>query len=163
MCYGGTGGNAKNPVHVGAYLKNEAGWGNSTTAAPGTVSLAAGTNKFVIHKRNGTEYFIIENRQRSGRDAGLPGAGLAIWYIDERASNTNPAPSYECALVQADNLQDLERGTNYGDTKDLFSSTTKTAFSRTSAPASKWRNGSPSGLEISQIGASGPTMTFRVS
>jgi M6 family metalloprotease-like protein len=157
MCYGGTGANATNPVHVGAYLKKEAGWGTAQPAQPGTLSAPAGTNQFIVHQRNATEYFIIENRQRSGRDAGLPSAGLAIWHVDESASNTNPVKHYECALIQADNRRDLELGRNYGDADDLFSSTTQPAFS------GAWRNGNPAGLSITQISASSPTMTFRVT
>lgn len=167
MCYGSNAGSGKNPVHVGAYLKNEAGWGTATNAAPGTVSLAAGSNQFLIHSKSASEYFIIENRQRIGRDVGLPSDGLAIWHIDENASNTNPNPSgqfaYECALVQADNLSHLENGSNYGDPKDLFFNGNNDGFSDTTLPKSRWRNNTPSGLKISQIGPSGPTMHFQVT
>ena len=66
MCYGGA---DKNPVHVSAYLKNEAGWTSRlTTLTPGSsFSVSAGTNDFLIHAKNSTEYFIIENRRQAGR------------------------------------------------------------------------------------------------
>ena len=88
MCFGGP---DKNPTEVSAYLKNEAGWTSSlTTMQPSTTySLAAGNNNFLIHQRSATEYFILENRQRTGRDAGLPDAGLAIWHVDELGNNSN--------------------------------------------------------------------------
>lgn len=162
MCYGGTGGNAKNPVHVGAYLKNEAGWGLATAATPGAnVVLPATGNRFLIHSRSPSEYYIIENRQRAGRDLGLPGDGLAVWYVDEKASNTNPAGGrLECALIQADNLGQLEQGFNYGDPGDLFSSGNKASFDAVSAPSSNWRSGQQSGLKLRQISAPGVTMSF---
>jgi len=33
-----------------------------------------------------TEFFILENRQQSGWDAGIPGHGMLIWHIDYSAS-----------------------------------------------------------------------------
>ena len=164
MCFGGTVANGKNPVHVGAYLKNEAGWGSANAAAPGTISLPAAGNQFVTHRRSASEYYIIENRRRTGRDAALPGDGLAVWYVDESASNTNPqANKYECTLVQADNLGQLEQGVGYGDAKDLFFAANNASFDKTTKPSSDWHNnGGPSGLTLQQISAPGATMSFRV-
>lgn len=164
MCYGG---NDKNPVHVGAYLKNEAGWSDSlVTIAPGmTASLTASQNDFYIHSKNATEYFIIENRQKSGRDSFLPDSGLAIWHIDETGNNSNEqmtsAKHYKCSLEQADNNFDLEHGANFGDANDLFSSPGNTQFNDSSSPNSKWWDNTNSNLKISEISASGPTMTFK--
>ena len=39
------------------------------------VTLAAGSNDFALYSRGGREYFLIENRQKAGRDASLPDAG----------------------------------------------------------------------------------------
>ena len=33
------------------------------------------------------EYFLIENRQKTGYDAGLPNSGLAIWHINENTAD----------------------------------------------------------------------------
>jgi immune inhibitor A len=66
------------------------------------------------------EFFLIENRQQAGRDAKLPGSGLAIWHIDESQSdNTNPL-AFKVALVQADGKRDLEFNRNGGEAGDLF-------------------------------------------
>ncbi len=163
MCYGG---NNLNPVQVGAYLKNEAGWANSVTpiTAGITANLSAANNDFYIYAKNATEYFIIENRQKTGRDIFLPDDGLAIWHIDENGSNSNEqmtsAMHYECSLVQADNQFDLENHANGGDIDDLFSSPANTEFSDSANPNSHWWDGSNSDLNISEISASGATMTF---
>ena len=158
MCYGGTGTNATNPVHVGAYLKNEAGWGNAKTAAKGTnYALTAGKNEFVLHG-TATDYYIIENRFKAGRDALLPDSGLAIWHVDETASNTNPTAHYECALIQADNLGELEAGANYGKAGDLFFAPTVTAFK---GGLYKPKPGQLP-LDVDSIGAAGATVTFKV-
>ena len=164
MCYGG---NDLNPVQVGAYLKNEAGWSTSlTTITPGiTASLNAANNDFYLHAKSATEYFIIENRQKAGRDISLPDSGLAIWHIDETANNSNEqmttAMHYQCSIEQADNRFDLEHRTNIGDADDLFSSPGNTQFNDTSAPDSKWWDGTNSNLKIAEISASGTVMTFK--
>ena len=60
------GGDEKNPVHVDAYLKNEAGWATKLTpVGSGTATINAGQNDFYIHELSPTEYFIIENRQQA--------------------------------------------------------------------------------------------------
>lgn len=165
MCYGG---NNKNPVQISAYLKNEAGWATTIKSiTPGiTASLSAANNDFYIYARNSDEYFIIENRQKTGRDAFLPDAGLAVWHVDETASNNNeqmtPTQHYECSLEQADNRFDLENKANGGDVEDLFSAPDNTVFSDTTSPNSKWWDGSNSGLNITRISASAATMTFVV-
>ena len=165
MCYGGS---DLNPTQVSAYLKNEAAWTSKlSTITPGmAATIAAGSNDFLIHKRsNGTEYFILENRQKTGRDSSLPDAGLAIWHVDETGSNNNQemtlAKHYECSLEQADNRFDLEHNANAGDSDDLFAAPTKASFGGATAPSSKWWDGSSSGLEIIDISASGPSMTVK--
>lgn len=163
MCFGG---NNKNPVQVCAYLKNEAGWATKATPiTPGiTANLSAANNDFYVYAKNATEYFIVENREKTGRDIFLPDAGLAIWHVDEQGSNENqqmtPSQHYECSIEQADNRFDLEKGTNAGDSEDLFGSPNNTQFSDTTSPDSKWWDGSNSGLNITQISAPAATMTF---
>jgi hypothetical protein len=49
--------------------------------------LRAGRNEFAIFSKNNAEYFIVENRERTGRDVGLSDSGLAVWHIDESGSN----------------------------------------------------------------------------
>jgi hypothetical protein len=166
MCYGG---NDKNPVQVCAYLKNEAGWASKVTAiTPGlTASLPAAKNEFYLYSKNANEYFLIENRQKTGRDTFLPDAGLAIWHVDEQKNGNEeeqmtPSQHYECSLEQADNRFDLEKDANGGDNADLFRSPYKTEFSDSTSPAGKWWDGSNSGLKIAQISAVGATMTFTV-
>jgi M6 family metalloprotease-like protein len=162
MCFGGS---DINPVHVGAYLKHASGWAASvTTVSPGTTfTLDAGTNDFLIHRRNATEYFILENRQQEGRDRSLPDAGLAIWHVDELGNNSNEqmtsAKHYECSLEQADNRFDLEHRANAGDASDLYGAPFASKFGSGTTPDSRWWNGRKSGLEIDSVSAPGPKMT----
>ena len=88
MCFGG---NDPNPVDVNASLKNEAGWTSTLTTlrAGHLVPVSAGANDFLIHAKSSAEYFIIENRHQTGRDAAIPDAGCSIWHVDEDGSNSN--------------------------------------------------------------------------
>jgi len=153
---------------VGAYLRHAAGWtSNLTTLAPGQLSLQAGSNDFAIRRKSANEYFLVENRAPAGRDAMLGGGGLAIWHVDELADNENqqgtPALHYECALVQADGLRELERGIGLGDPNDLFRGGHNAQFTPASNPNSNWWSGSPSALKITGISAAGPAMSFLVT
>ena len=64
------------------------------------------------------EYYLLENRQRLGADASLPGAGILVWHVDERASgfrtSQNDLRRPLLRLVQADGTSDLERGHRAG-------------------------------------------------
>jgi M6 family metalloprotease-like protein len=163
MCYGGS---DLNPVQVSGYLKNSAGWTTKLTKLTSAMTAVAkaGRNDFLIHRKDSSEYFLLENRQRSGRDASLPDAGLTIWHVDERGSNENeqmtPTLHYELSLEQSDNLFQLERRVNGGDADDLFGAPSATTFNDTSSPNSKWWDGTASGLDIESISASGLTMSI---
>lgn len=167
MGYGGTP-DPTNPIQVCAYLKHQAGWTeNVIPITPGqSVTLNAGKNEFAIFERNATEYFILENRQRAGRDGSLPGSGLAIWHVDEKGSNENQQRTkdrhYECSLEQADGLFNLETKVNAGDANDLFPIAANGRFGAATQPDSRWWDGTPSGLEIRNIRREGSVMTFEV-
>jgi immune inhibitor A len=66
----------------------------------------------------GSEYFLIENRQRTGYDADLPGGGLLVWHIDDAQPDNTNEDHYKVGLVQADGHRDLELNHNRGDAGD---------------------------------------------
>lgn len=154
----------KNPPVVSAYLRKCAGWSTAVAITNGVNRVTTDLEPILIHQRSATEYFVIENRQATGRDASLPSSGLAIWHVDERGSNDNeqmtPAKHYECALVQADARHDLERNLDHGGPGDLFAAPSATAFGPGSAPNSHWWNKSRSSLEIEEISTASTVMTF---
>jgi M6 family metalloprotease-like protein len=164
MCFGGSN---TNPTQVCAYLKNYAGWTSSLRQiAPGmSYTVAAGTNDFLIQRKNQTEYFIVENRAQTARDAALPDAGLAIWHVDENGSNNNeqmtPSQHYECSLEQADGQFHLETKANAGDANDLFGATAAPLFGPATTPNSNWWDGGASGLTFTSISAPGASMIVK--
>jgi M6 family metalloprotease-like protein len=85
----------------------------------------------------GKEYFLVENRQKLGFDAPLPGAGLLIYHVDDNKF-TFPEQGERCinhknwlcgahhgliALEQADALFELEKDIDLGDPGDPFPGT----------------------------------------
>jgi M6 family metalloprotease-like protein len=164
MCAGGR--DKRNPAHVGAYLKYNAGWlDNVSPVVSGqSVTLSASNDEVLLHSKNQDEYYVIENRVATGRDRSLPSEGLAIWHCDEHGNNRfqqgTPGQHFECALEQADGSFHLESDINNGDSGDLFSFQTATTFGNATVPDSRWWDGSGSGLEISGIGAPGESISF---
>lgn len=112
----------------------------------------------------GSEYFLIENRERVGFDASLPAEGLLIWKIDENAvDNTNPA-DYRVGLQQADGQRDLELGRNRGDAGDPYpGSRGNTRFDITSHPAALDRFGNATPVSITRIALAGGAASCQVS
>jgi immune inhibitor A len=64
------------------------------------------------------EYYLLENRTRTGVDAALPGEGLLVWHVDDRVrgfrSSQQDARHPRVRLVAADGRNDLERGHAHG-------------------------------------------------
>jgi M6 family metalloprotease-like protein len=166
MCYSTS---STNPQEPCAYMKYRAGWATSTLLTTPQEDLPvppADSNvmyKFE-HPSLANEYYLIENRQKSGRDSGLPDAGLAIWHIDTYGSNNNqhqtPSSHYRVTLVQADGRWDLENNRNAGDTTDLFKAPTYTECTPATNPNTNWWSGGTSGLYVDDISPSGSNMTF---
>jgi len=165
------------PAHLDPWSRYFLGW-SAPTLLSGTISaktLAAveTANDFYRLAGSGNEYFLLENRQKSGFDTGLPGAGLLVWHIDEsKASNdsewypgcTGCSSHYKVALVQADGLYNLEKNNNGGDGGDPFPGTGNNhSFGGATVPAAALYNGSSSGFSISNISASGSPMTATVT
>ncbi len=165
MCYGASNTNPSEPC---AYFKYEAGWSSTMTLSTPQVGLSvpAGLNTSYryLHPTLANEFFMIENRQQTGRDSAIPDAGLAIWHIDEQGSNNNeqmtPDQHYLVTLVQADAEWDLEYDNNAGDSQDLWDTASYPECTPSTSPNTSWWDAMPSALSITNISAPGATMTF---
>ena len=101
--------------------------------------------------------------KRQGYDVSLPGDGMLIWHIDEHQPDNSDETHYMVGLVQADDERELESGVNRGDAGDAYpGSSGNTAFGATTAPSSHSHAGVPTGVSVTGISASGPTMTATV-
>jgi len=66
---------------------------------------------------NSIEYWLVENRQRVGFDAALPGDGLCIFHVDDAVGSQSNRLRYKVAMEQADGDNDLAEngGSDFGD------------------------------------------------
>ena len=104
-----------------------------TPAAGGRYSLGPATGgggslRIWSNGEPGSEYFLLENRQKTGSDRYLPGDGLLIYHVDDRNQDNISGPSfYRVRVVAADGQADLETdpqvGGNYGDGADFWPGT----------------------------------------
>lgn len=171
MAAGSYNGNEDNPSVPCAWCKVDQGWVQVVTpTATQKVSLPDVKTEHKVLKlwKDGapeTEYFLVENRQKKGRDADLPAGGLLLWHIDEtKDDNTSERTAYKVALVQSDGQRDLELNKDRGDSGDPFPGVkTVRLINSTSNPSTKANNGAPTGVAITDISDPQDVMTFTVS
>ena len=170
MAGGSWNGGGDIPAHPSAWCKVNQGWVSTTNVTTnGVVSLPDVKTSHNVHRlwKNGaagSEYFLVENRQRTGYDARLPGEGLLIWHIDEAQSGNTDENHYKVGLMQADGLRNLELANNRGDAGDPYpGSAAKTTFNNTSTPNSKSYAGAATCVAVSGISASGPVMSANLA
>src|SRR6185503_2091425 len=108
--------------------------------------------KIYPHGVVGDEYFLIENRQRTGFDATLPTPGLAIWHIDNSQPNNNTSAHKRVDLEEADGFDDLDWRHNRGDAGDLFpGANNNRLFDDTTRPSALGYDGNETCLKVSNI------------
>lgn len=166
------------PAHLDAWSKIKVGFvapqAISSSAAISIPAVQASPSIFKIVSPTlaSTEYFLIENRQKMGTDAALPGSGLLIYHIDDtKGSNTqewypglSASNHYWVALEQADGLWELEKNIDYGDANDPFpGGLLKYSFGPASTPDSRGYSGTDSRILVDSISPSGPVMTASIT
>lgn len=118
---------------------------------------------FLVTSGSG-EFFLVENRQLTGYDVGLPGCGLLITHIDESVTFDNDANANEfhplVKIIEADGLNELQLGDDRGDSGDPFpGSTNNQTFNFSSTPNSRLYNNSDSQAVVTSISGCSPSMT----
>jgi len=120
------------------------------------------------------EYFLVENRQKTGFDAGLPGSGLLVWHIDEQIGSDNDrewypgcttcTSHYKVALLQADGLYQLEKNSGGGDGGDPFpGSTSRTTIGALTTPNNSLYSALSSGFSITGISSVAQLLTADIT
>jgi M6 family metalloprotease-like protein len=159
------------PAHYDAFSKSYLGWLTPTqlhntqmslslapiATSPDVVQLRDNPNGVdweFRHASGSGEYFLVENRQKLGYDAGLPGCGLLIWHINEVMTYTNFANAIDTQrlvdLEEADGRNDLDNKANPGDASDPFTSTAR-YFGQFSKPSSVLYSGQSSGITVTNF------------
>jgi immune inhibitor A len=116
------------------------------------------------------EYFLIENREKVGYDAYLPGQGLLMWHIDEskgtiQYNDLEVMPGRKRVTLEEAHggRQDLDSADyNMGDSRDPWYSSA-VGFTPTSDPnSSAASDGHFSFISVKNIGPHGPSMSFGI-
>ena len=158
MDSGSYNGDGYQPAGYTSYERWVAGWKEpieltATTQVSNLKSLQDGGSAYIVYNQGNTnEYFLLENRQQTGWDAGIPSEGLLILHVDYDAniwaSNTpNDDPSHQrMTWIAADNKYQYTtyQGTKYytteGAANDPFPYGSVNAFSKNTSPAAKFYN-----------------------
>lgn len=124
--YGGDGRSPEYPSHMSAWCKETLGWITPTVVSSymKQKEISSTTQNPEIYKLNyrntpGGQYWLVENRQKTGFDRNLATSGLLIFHIDPTGIQSNENhPRVD--LEQADGRRDLNNGRNRGDDGDPY-------------------------------------------
>ena len=162
-------GNGDIPAHPSAWCKANQGWVsvvNRTTSGNVTIKDVKNDHRVYRLWRNGAagrEYFLLENRQRTLYDRKLPGEGLLVYHIDEAIESNQDENHPLVKLVEADALNHLRDGTNRGDLGDAYPGSTRNlALTNASNPNSRSYGNVDTCVTVTNISASGPSMSARL-
>ena len=166
--YGGDGSHEATPAHMSAWCKEFLGWITPTVVTsymPGQpikdVESHPELYKLYVRGKAGTDYFLIENRQRESFDYYLPGGGLLIYHIDSTVTTQNDNENHPFDdLMQADGNRDLNNNRNRGDAGDPFpGSSNNHTFDGYTNPNSRDYSLQQTYVGVRRISASDSTMT----
>jgi M6 family metalloprotease-like protein len=147
------------PAGYTSYERWVAGWKTPVTLeTTQTISNMAalqtkGSNAYIIYnKGNNNEYYLLENRHKTGWDASLPGEGLLILHVDYdetawKNNKPNDNPNHQrMTWIPADNNYQykMSNGAKYytlaGMATDPFPYGSVNAFGKNTTPAAKLYN-----------------------
>lgn len=170
MAGGSWNGGGDVPAHPSAWCKVNQGWVSvvnqttNQTVSIGDVKTSKEVYRLWKDGAPGSEYFLVENRQKTAYDKNLPGAGLLVYHIDEAISSNDNENHPKVALLQADGLKQLNTAANRGDAGDPYpGSSNNVTFNSTSNPNSKSYGNMDTCVSISNISAAGATMAARIA
>lgn len=120
---------SRTPAGYSAYERSLAGWLTlkeikEETHVTGMKPLAESPEAYVLYnEKNRNEYYVLENRQLVGTDAGLPGHGLMVVHVDYNAGSWG-GNSVNVGATQHMTIIPAYRNTaGYGRSSDLFPGT----------------------------------------
>ena len=183
------------PGHLDAWCKAQLGWvAERPLTVAGSYSLGGVVSTdsvMLVRPRGGNprgEYFLLENKRAEGSDTynintgsasqGPKQGGLLVWHIDSlklaltglnQSNSVNSGLPHGVALVQADNLGQLDKasnsGGNRGDAGDPYPGTSPNyTLSKTSAPAAAMNaDGSFAGFALTNAAVVDGRATFDVT
>ncbi|MCK4574093.1 MAG: M6 family metalloprotease domain-containing protein, partial [candidate division Zixibacteria bacterium] len=158
------------PTHICAWGKAMLGWVTPIEVS-GTqaVQIAPAETNAQVYKLwddayQGTRFFLLENRTRTGFDADISGDGVLIWHCNEEVFFSNSDDSYRLVdLEEADGLAELDSKLDAMDAGDMFpGSTGNTSFADATNPPATDVFGSNTGSSATSFVA-GPGSSVSVT
>lgn len=173
MCSGSYNGDSKCPAGYSAYEKAECGWLTlkdmtnieQETSIVGVQPMSADGDAYIIkNKGHEDEYYILENRQKTGWDSYFPASGLMITHVDYNAdiwdwNMPNTSGKYEDANgnTKTNDHQRLtifragNSSSDYGDSSDLYPYRSNNTLTKTSSPAATLYNTNSNGSKYMHV------------
>ncbi len=168
MDHGSYNNNGCTPPYFSAFERYALGWlepQELTQPHSATLETINKNQAYIIKAGKDSEYFLFENRQKSGWDQYLPGHGMLVWHIDYApnvwsANQVNNTPSHQYVdIEEADGKAD--ESSRDGDT---FPGTANiTSFTDTTTPGMTTWNGYKINLPITNITEKDGIITFDVA
>ncbi|MBN2227448.1 MAG: M6 family metalloprotease domain-containing protein [candidate division Zixibacteria bacterium] len=168
MAGGSYNGGSRTPAHFDAWSKTYVGFVQPIEVVDNLIDVAIPQVETdpVIYKLwalgeyDGPEYFLVENRQKTGSDIALAGEGLLIYHVDDSRFGNYDPDHYHVALEQADGKFDLEYGAGSSDAGDPFpGSSDVRSFDDLSSPGSRSYGGLTTEVSVWNISDSDSIMT----
>lgn len=117
------------------------------------------------------EYFLVQNRYRTGNDSGIPNDGLLVWHVDATLNaygtnyvyNNSDSSHKLLRLMEADGLEEIEKNLSYNgaDAGDFY--VPGKTFGTATLPSSKSYGGLNTGVTVANITRSGSQVTATYS
>jgi M6 family metalloprotease-like protein len=161
--------NLNPPQHQSVYTKHKYGkWfsgipeitvNGNYTLAPLSTDAYAGYK--IASPNSANEYFVVEYRKAEGEyESALPGSGLIIYRVNASLQGNADGPPDEVYIFRPNGIT-----TANGEISSAhFSAESgRTTFNATTNPACFLSSGAPGGIEITNIGSAGSTISFTVN
>lgn len=162
---------SRTPPNYSSFERNAVGWmrpmiagGNAEVTLD---ALGESNSAILIPTARDEEFFLLENRQKTGWDEYLPGHGLLVWHIDFRksvwdANTVNNSRSHQYVDIveangQTSTRRDVMAGYSFPGTSG------NPALTATTEPALLAWDGTTTGYSVTGIAESDGTVTFSLS
>lgn len=169
------------PVLPDAWTRVSLGWVEPVIPEIASLQTVLAADQFdadviKIPSAQNNEYFLIENRQNSGYDAGLVRllqttlfGGLAVWHVDDSVgtvgmnNDNSNAQHKRVDLVAAVGDELLDKGQGYGNKNNLFFEGNSVKLDTGTTPSTKLYSGSNSEFAMWNVSYPSSTMSLQVN
>lgn len=173
--WNGAGGNGGSPARLDAWSATRLGFNApvnvTTTITAASIPSVNATRSGSVYRvepgggTSGKQYFLVENRRKTGTDSYLPGQGLLVWHVDENKWGPYPNDDQTHYMVDLEEAhggtQHLATAANQGDANDPFPTTLSTKRRTFNAASDPWAQTYERDryVSVSGISDSAPTMS----